>query len=536
MPDSAPLVPAPGHTATPPPQPAAPADPARSRRIAAEAAALADRFQPPSPTRRVFCNRTLNLRAIKTIGYDMDYTLIHYHVQQWEGRAYAHLQQRLLAQGWPILDLAFDPDRAMRGLVIDKLLGNLCKTNRFGYVKAACHGTRSLTLDELRAAYRDTLVDLADTGRYVFLNTLFEISEGCMYAQLVDLVDRRTAPEVLAYPDLYRKVRYTLDRAHVEGELKAEILAHPERYVDLDPQLPLTLLDQRESGKKLMLITNSEWSYTNAMMGYAFDRFLPAGQTWRDLFALVVVSARKPGFFHSAQPAMFEVVDEGAGLLRPVESGLREGAVYFGGSAQRVEKVLGLDGDQILYVGDHMLADVHQSKKLLQWRTALILREIETELEATVAWRERQADIERKMAEKERLEFAFSQFRVRRQRERMGYVTPLLAGEDASPGNPARGAKPGLDPTLHRERSEPMNVLRERLVELDAEIAPLVGQAGQLHNKYWGLMMRAGNDKSLFARLVEQHADVYTSRVSNFCAETPFVFLRSLRGSLPHDG
>ncbi|MSP92849.1 MAG: HAD family hydrolase [Myxococcales bacterium] len=505
------------------------ADPARSRRIAAEAAALAGRFHPPPPARRVFCNRTLNLRAIKTIGYDMDYTLIHYHVRQWEGRAYAHLQQRLLAQGWPIADLAFDPDRAMRGLVIDKQLGNLCKTNRFGYVKAACHGTRSLTLEELRTAYRDTLVDLADTDRYVFLNTLFEISEGCMYAQLVDLVDRRAAPELLAYPDLYRKVRYTLDRAHVEGELKAEILAHPERYVDLDPQLPLTLLDQRESGKKLMLITNSEWSYTNAMMGYAFNRFLPAGQTWRDLFKVVVVSARKPAFFHSAQQMMFEVVDEDAGLLRPVESGLREGAVYFGGSAQRVEKALGLDGDQILYVGDHMLADVHQSKKLLQWRTALILREIEAEMEATVAWRDRQAAIEAKMAEKERLEFAFSQYRVRRQRERMTYATPMLTGDE-----PAE-VRPATDPLPSRDRAEPMNILRERLVELDAEIAPLVGQAGQLHNPYWGLMMRAGNDKSLFARLVEQHADVYTSRVSNFCVETPFVFLRSLRGSLPHD-
>ena len=30
--------------------------------------------------RGVFCNRTLNLRSIRAIGYDMDYTLVHYHV------------------------------------------------------------------------------------------------------------------------------------------------------------------------------------------------------------------------------------------------------------------------------------------------------------------------------------------------------------------------------------------------------------------------------------------------------------------------
>ena len=30
----------------------------------------------PPRSREVFCNRTLNLRAIRAIGYDMDYTLV----------------------------------------------------------------------------------------------------------------------------------------------------------------------------------------------------------------------------------------------------------------------------------------------------------------------------------------------------------------------------------------------------------------------------------------------------------------------------
>jgi len=34
---------------------------------------------------------------------------------------------------------------------------------------------------------------------------------------------------------------------------------------------------------------------------------------------------------------------------------------------------------------------------------------------------------------------------------------------------------------------------------------------------------------------VERYADVYTSRVSNFLHASPFVYLRSPRGSLPHD-
>ena len=466
----------------------------------------------PPPLRRLFCNRTLNLRSIKVIGFDMDYTLIHYHVHAWEGRAYAHLQQRLAAQGWPVEHLTFEPDRVMRGLVIDKQLGNILKVNRFGYIKMAMHGLKMLGLDDQRKAYGRTLVDLADTTRYVFLNTLFEVSEGCMYAQLVDLLDERKIPETLGYEALYRRVRFMLDRAHVEGELKAEILANPDLYVALDEELPLALLDQREAGKKLVLITNSEWSYTQAMMSYAFDRFLPDGQTWRDLFSYIVVSARKPGFFSQAALA-FEVVDN-HGMLRLVEGTLEEGKVYFGGHADMLEKALGVDGDQILYVGDHMLSDVLQSKKLQQWRTALILRELEDELLSLQAWRPKQREIDRLMRQKEVLEFQFSQLRAQRQRQRVGYG-PILVDAEAT--------------------QEAMNELRDGMLALDAKVAPLVAEGAQISNKHWGLLMRTGNDKSLLARQIEHHADIYTSRVSNFLYETPFVFLRSLRGSLPHD-
>ncbi|HZW46050.1 MAG TPA: 5'-nucleotidase domain-containing protein [Microvirga sp.] len=67
------------------------------------------------------------------------------------------------------------------------------------------------------------------------------------------------------------------------------------------------------------------------------------------------------------------------------------------------------------------------------------------------------------------------------------------------------------------------------------QIAPLAKAAGEVRNARWGQLMRAGNDKSHLARQIERRADIYTSRVSNFLFLTPFVFLRSMRGSLPHD-
>lgn len=467
----------------------------------------------PRVGRGIYCNRTLNLRAIRAVGYDMDYTLIHYHVEAWERRAYEYLRARLVSLGWPVGQLQFEPRQVIRGLIIDTQAGNLLKANRFGFVKKAVHGTRPLEYEAQREAYSRTIVDLAEP-RWVFLNTLFSLSEACIYGQLVDLLDQHALPGVMGYRDLYRKVREMLDATHMEGRLKAEIIADPDRYVDLDPEIPLALLDQKHAGKKLLLITNSEWGYTVPMMTYAFDRFLPAGKTWRDLFDVVIVGARKPEFFTTRSP-FFEVATE-EGLLRPTSGGgLAPGTAYLGGSAVELEKHLGLSGDEILYVGDHMFGDVHVTKSVLRWRTALVLRELEEEVRAIHAFGPTEAELAHLMDVKERLEAAVCQLRLALQRRRLGYGPQLDRPE----------------PELQAELQE----LQGRLEALDKEIAPLARAAAELSNPTWGLLTRAGNDKSHLARQVERYADIYTSRVSNFLRATPFVYLRSPRGSLPHD-
>ena len=229
-------------------------------------------------SRGIFCNRTLNMRSIKAVGYDMDYTLIHYIVEEWEKRAYEHIKQRLIAERWPIQHLTFEPKMVIRGLIIDTQRGNTVKANRFGFVKRAVHGTRLLGFEEQRREYSRTVIDLAD-DRWVFANTFFSLSEGCLYMQLVDLLDQGRLPGPMGYEDLYRAVRRSVDAAHMEGELKADILADPGRFVRHDTETTLALLDQREAGKKLLLITNSERSYTLPIMKYAFDPHLPKGMT-----------------------------------------------------------------------------------------------------------------------------------------------------------------------------------------------------------------------------------------------------------------
>ena len=208
------------------------------------------------PERRIYANRTLNLRSIRAIGYDMDYTLIHYRVEEWERGAYEHARSSLLERGWPVEHLTFDPATVIRGLTLDLELGNLVKPTRFGYVIKANHGTEALDYDRLRRAYHGVIVDLSE-DRFVFLNTLFSLSEAALYAQLVDLLDEGRLPGRMSYADVYRTVRTTIDEAHMEGALKDRITADPDRFVVADAEMATALVDQQRAGKRLLLITNS---------------------------------------------------------------------------------------------------------------------------------------------------------------------------------------------------------------------------------------------------------------------------------------
>jgi len=429
--------------------------------------------------------------------------LIHYKVDVWEAAAFDAARDILAERGWDVAELTFDPERFTIGLAFDLKLGNVVKATRFGYVVRAQHGNELLTFEEQRDVYQEDIVELSNP-RFEFMNTLFELSRACLFSQLVALHDAMALSGVRTYAELYDVVNDALGEAHMAGILKAEIVADPDRFVEPDPQVVPTLLEQRRAGKKLALITNSDWAYTSKMMTYVFDQYCPEDMTWRDLFDVVIVSANKPRFF-AAQDPIYRVVDEDASLLLPHNGPLEQGHVYFAGNARMVEESLDVSGGQPLYVGDHLFGDVHVTKDVLRWRTALITRALAPEIADAIEFDEQQHELEDLMAEKIEVDRRQAQLRLAR-------VT-------------------GSGKAVASELGQ----VTARAMELDEQIAPLARAASGLGNPIWGPLMRAGNDKSLYARQVERYADVYTSQVSNFRFETPFAYLRAARGSLPHD-
>ena len=113
-----------------------------------------------------------------------------------------------------------------------------------------------------------------------------------------------------------------------------------------------------------------------------------------------------------------------------------------------------MSGDEILYVGDHMFGDVHVTKNVLRWRTALILRELEDEIRAISAFRATEARLAERMQQKERLEAEACQVRLELQRAAPGLrarASPRPRTSSCTPAPPScalrtRGARRGARP------------------------------------------------------------------------------------------
>ena len=112
---------------------------------------------PLAPARRVFCNRSLNMRHIRAVGFDMDLTLASYRPETFEALTHEQTVRKLVTVfGYPAAELFaldFDWRYMARGLVIDKQRGNMLKLDRHKYVKLAHHGFAALSREERLAVY-----------------------------------------------------------------------------------------------------------------------------------------------------------------------------------------------------------------------------------------------------------------------------------------------------------------------------------------------------------------------------------------------
>lgn len=453
----------------------------------------------------IYVNRTLNMKQIAAIGFDMDYTLVRYDSEAFEEMTYKEIVRKLLeVKKYPsaVGELKFKMNYAIRGLVIDKPHGNVLKLSTYSKVKHAFHGLTEMDFKNQQKIYQGLVIDLNDSDRFAIVDTTFSISYCVLYMQMVDLKDKRPELNLPDYRTIELDILEALDTSHRDGSLKSQVKKNVKKFIVQDAQIVAALERFKKHGKKLWVITNSDYEYSKLLLDYSITPFLKEHKSWSELFNLVVTASQKPRFFTDKMPLL--QIDPSTGLMRNHHGKIEDG-IYQGGNAQTIQKNAGLTGEQILYLGDHIYGDVLQIKKTCNWRTALVIDELIEEINALEKSEALTAEINVLMAEKVQLE------------QRL---------DDLFDKEIEKGKKPD---------KEKVKMHFEKIEKVDKKIGKLIRAHSQHFNPYWGETMRAGVEPSRLAGQIEKYACIYMAKISDFADYSPRTYYRPRKKTLPHE-
>ncbi len=452
---------------------------------------------------RVYVNRTLNLKRIRYIGLDMDHTLIRYHSEEFERLSHSVMKEKLVKnRNYPesVRSLKFDYDIAIRGLVIDRKKGNTLKLNRHSAIRASFHGLTPVDFKTQQKMYKSTYIDLSDAN-YMAVDTTFSISLATLITQIVEL----KKAEPTGFPDfavIADDVLYVLDEAHRDGSLKNVVKQDLDRFIIKDPEVVSHLERYKKHGKKVFIVTNSDYEYTKLLLDYAINPFLKDHKSWMDLFELTITSGQKPRFFYDN--LKFLKVNPADGSMTNHYDKLVPG-IYQGGCASTFTNDLGLEGDEILYVGDHIYGDILRLKKDCGWRTAMVIEELHQEVVANKKGEALNSEIEQMMKKKEPME---------------DELTDLMT------------LKVEKNSSVDESR---IDHLQKTISDIDSQISSLIKKQQLMYNAHWGQLMRAGNEESYFAYQVDRYACVYFAKLADLLELSPRTYFRAPRRPLSHE-
>jgi HAD superfamily 5'-nucleotidase-like hydrolase len=453
----------------------------------------------------IYINRTLNMKQIGAIGFDMDYTLVRYDSQAFEEITYKEMLKKLIqVKNYPTVvnNLKFQYNLAIRGLVIDKPHGNILKLSTYSKVKHAYHGLKEMDFKNQQKIYQGLVIDLNDSDRYSIVDTTFSIAYCVLYMQLVEMKDSNPELNLPDYKTLEEDVLLALDVSHRDGSLKGQVKKNVKKFIVQDPEIIMALEKFKKHGKKLWVITNSDYEYSKLLLDYSINPFLKDHQHWSELFNLVITAASKPRFFTDKMPLL--QIDPENGLMRNHHGKIEDG-IYQGGNALSVQKNSGLSGEQILYLGDHIYGDVLQIKKTCNWRTALVIDELISEIDGLNKSAHITEQINVLMTEKIEIE------------QKLDH----LFDKDIE-----NGKKPAKEKILEHF---------EKIEKVDKKIGKLIRAHSQHFNPYWGETMRAGVEPSRLAGQIEKYACIYMSKISDLVEYSPRTYYRPKKKMMAHE-
>ncbi|MEK7433421.1 MAG: HAD-IG family 5'-nucleotidase [Cyanobacteriota bacterium] len=477
-------------------------------------------------SKRIFVNRTVRMDEIKHIGFDMDYTLAVYRKKEIEELAFILTLTKLVEnKGYPdiIKHIKYDETYVIRGLVIDKQKGNILKLDKHKTVRRADHGTRALHEKEIKDEYTSGKIKAVEE-RYFSVDTLFSLPEAYMFAKMVDMIDLKEINKN-SYNELFDDIRVCIDMIHKDGSLKSEISKNLDKYIEKDLKLPLVLDKLIEKGKKLFLLTNSEWSYTNTVMSHLLNNTMLEYKDWTDFFEIISCHASKPDFFKENNK-FFEVNKDNGDFFTHEINNLEKGKIYAKGNFQKLEEIINSKGDEILYVGDHIYGDILRSNKESGWRTVLVIEELEEEIEKT---QESYYDMK-------------SLSILEEKRDKLDYELIIYSNKLKKLQNFKKNNYDNLSDEEKEITNKGISDLINAVKSLDTKLHKVVHQILKAKkridtsfHKKWGPIFHESDEITRFGEQVRDYAWIYTSKISNLFYYPANNYFKSHRDVMPHE-
>jgi len=312
------------------------------------------------------------------------------------------------------------------------------------------------------------------------LMDVFSLPEMMLIANVVQYFDDNGLvydPKVF-----FNTIQSSVRWVHTSGILYQEVSSNLDRYLVKDSMRDLIGYLKSE-GKTLFLITNSGFSFTNDGMRWM------AGDDWQDAFDVVVVNAKKPGFFNQGKRPFRQVHGkQGLDLSWERITKLKKGQVYSEGSVDELMSMTSWLPSSVMYFGDQIYNDLADVSFYCGWRTGAVIPELRQELKAmnseqfgrNVVWLQ-----------------ALERLLEKHQRYRDAESRKLIS-----------------------------DWLEERLV--------LKTQVRDIFNPHFGSVFRSHLAPSFFSNRLCRIADIYTSSVTNLIDHSDHFFFPT-RATLPHE-
>jgi len=323
---------------------------------------------------------TFKLTDYDCIGFDLDNTLLRYHVTNLVHMEYEELANYLVNQrGYSAAHLLRpltddDLDFMQKGLLLDFDRGNVLRVSPDGVIRRATHGSRLLSVDRIKEIYPDQRWDITDvyckdilsawngpaSKKIRGLMDYFDMPASIVFARLIDMLDEEHGSPLNSYnvwPDILDGLYHLFSKEQFQNfELGffAHLKKDPEKYLRKCSAETIAWLRKLKERSTTFLLTGSNADFVNFAASYAL------GDNWRSLFDIVICFARKPGFFIGARPFL-DVVDYNETNVKSQH--LELGGIYSQGNWNDLSKFLSgvtkKANQRCLYVGDNLIQDIY---------------------------------------------------------------------------------------------------------------------------------------------------------------------------------